>query len=268
MLDWMKKRFAAKKADAPRTSGPQLAMPLLATPAALSAPDVVAAWARLFPQLPALRTEAPSSGDGPLTFAAGDRSLFVMQMPLPVPTAEVIGAVRSSWMWQVADEPVRQHQAHAIVTTLGSDDPVADAWNVARLSACVLEAGRGVALYWGSACQVHVPKLVADFAASDTPPVPLWVGITLSAPASEGPFSAATHGLEALGHKEFEVLETRMGVGELRMTLLDLAGYVLGQGPVLLDGQTFGRTAEERWPIRHQPSRLVKGREAILLGIP
>ena len=52
------------------------------------------------------------------------------------------------------------------------------------------------------------------------------------------------------------------------MTLLDLASYLLKRGPVLLHGQTFGPDAQTHWPVSHEPSQLVPGRQAIVLGIP
>ena len=59
-----------------------------------------------------------------------------------------------------------------------------------------------------------------------------------------------------------------MAIGDLRMTLLDLAIYVLENGPVMKHGQTFGPSEKVRWTIRHEPSQLVDGRDAIVLGIP
>jgi hypothetical protein len=59
-----------------------------------------------------------------------------------------------------------------------------------------------------------------------------------------------------------------MGIGDLRMTLLDLAAYVLDKGAVLEHGQTFGPSAKVRWTITHEPSQLVDDREVIVLGIP
>jgi hypothetical protein len=194
---------------------------------------------------------------------------MAVHMPVPVPNDEAVAAVRSSWMWQRPDAVVRAHRAHAIVTATRSDEAVRDAWNVARLSAAILHTGSGVALYWGSSRQVHIPEIVSDFAAAeDPPPVPLWVGITISAESKDGPFSAATHGLEALGHKEFEIRGTHMGIGDIRTTLSDLSLYVLRRGPVLEHGQTFGPSAEVAWSIRHTSSKLVHGRDVILLGIP
>ncbi|HVY46940.1 MAG TPA: DUF4261 domain-containing protein [Minicystis sp.] len=226
---------------------------------------VAAAWAKRFPDGPRLQVGDDEDVAG---FGVDDRRVMVAHVPVPIPRGEAVDAVRSSWMWQGSDDPVRAHRAHAIVTAVGSGNPVADAWDVARLSLALLDAADGAALYWGAPRPVHARRIVEAFAAdAKKRPVPLWVGITISAPARTGPFSAATHGLEALGHKELEVLETKTPVGDLRMLLLDVASYVLDRGSVLLDGQTFGPNAHVRWTIRHTASKLVPGREAIVLGV-
>ncbi|HEY5943972.1 MAG TPA: DUF4261 domain-containing protein [Kofleriaceae bacterium] len=255
---------------------PQLAMPLFSDTTPIPREQVVAAWQSMFADGPDM---APGeSTDGVVEYKIeGERSVLVAHIPMPVPIDEVLGAVRSSWMWQVPDEPVRSHRAHAIVTATDQEAPLAAAWDVARVSAALLAAGSGAALYWGNSRQTHTREAAIQFVSErETPPVPLCVGITISvapkkglfAAAKKSLFSAATHGLEALGHKELEVRDTKMGIGDLRMTLLDLASYVLENGPVLEHGQTFGPSANVRWRITHEPSKLVDGRDAIVLGIP
>jgi hypothetical protein len=243
-------------------------MPLFPTADPIDSTSVVRKWAELYPR------QAPLKVAGTLEvvteYVTDDRSLMVAFVDMPVPGDEAVHAVRSSWMWQQPDTCIREHRTHAVVMTNGDTSAgLQPAWDVTRLSAAILAARSGVALYWGNARQVHAPKIVTDFSAEeDHPPVPLWVGVTISGDGPTGPFDAATHGLESLGHKEFEVLRTRMNIGDLRMTLLNLASYVLEKGPVLVDGQTFGPTAEDRWLLRHRPSRLVEDRQVIVLGIP
>lgn len=245
---------------------PQLAMPLFLHVGPVHPQHVGAAWGTLFPRGPRLDVvKAPGDVD---EYAIDGRTVMVAYMPGPIPNDEALHAVRTSWMWQGPDDPVRAHRSHAIVTAMGTGHPIDAAWDVARVSAALLSATQGAGLYWGSARQVHMPKIAVAFASESALPVPLWVGITLSGATAQGPFSAATHGLQALGHKEFEVLDSRMSIGELRMCLLDIASYVLKQGPVLKHGQTFGRSAEEKWSIVHTRSRLVDGRDVIVLGIP
>lgn len=245
----------------------QIAMPLFQTALPSSGEHIAAAWSELFPRLPPL-VVSPGATRDVTSYGVDGRTVLAVYIPAPIPTNEAVMAVQSSWMWQ--KEPtdvIEQHAAHAIVTSAGRD-PLVAATDVARVSAALLAAGSGAALYWGNSRQVHMPKTVADLSGGPTPPVPLMVGITISADAPGGPFSAATHGMEALGHKEYEVLHTRTGVGPLRMALLDLALYVLKRGPILSHGQTIGPSADAKWSVSHVPSRLVPGREVILLGIP
>jgi hypothetical protein len=254
-----------------REAHPQIAMPLFAGPDLVAPEAVVAAWAELFPELPALAVVVRNAEDGPVTYDAGGETLLALHISSPVPQDEAVRAVKSSWMWQQPDDDVRRHASHAIVTAGPSKtaNPIAQAWNVSRLSAAMLRAGGGLALYWGNSRQVHLPAIVERFARGrELPPVPLWVGVTLSANTQEGPFSAATHGLEAFGHKEFEVLDTRLSIGAIRTTLVDLALYVLRNGPVLFHGQTIGATPEQKWSVTHARSKLVAGRDAIVIGIP
>jgi hypothetical protein len=261
--------FGSKPPPPPPPAGPQLAMPLFATAGPIAPDAAVAHWAALFPKQPPLRVEKHEGAEAPVQYATGGVSLMAIHIPMPVPKDEAAHAVKTSWMWQQPDTAVREHVAHAIVTAVPGDDAVAAAWNVARLSAAMLKAGAGAALYWGNGRQVHAPRVVEQFSQSEeTPPVPLWVGITISGESRTGPFSAATHGLAPLGHREFEVRGSKRSIGDLRTTLLDLALYVLRQRPVLQHGQTFGPSAEEKWSIRHEPSKLVPGRDAIVLGMP
>ncbi|MBS2027305.1 MAG: DUF4261 domain-containing protein [Deltaproteobacteria bacterium] len=190
-------------------------------------------------------------------------------MPVPIPNDEAVHAVRTSWMWQQPDDAIRAHRSHAIVTAMSSGDPVRDATLVARFCAAALKAYSGVALYWGSGRQVLPPAVVEGMTTElDGLPVMLWIGLTISGESKTGPFSAATHGLEALGHKEFEVRGTRAGIGNLRGHLYNFASYVLENGPVLKHGQTIGPDADTHWKISHEPSKLVPGRDVIVLGIP
>jgi hypothetical protein len=261
--------FGAKPTPAPKAAA-QLAMPLFPTTTAPLPERVVARWGALFPDQPALRFVEGAGAGAAAEYEAGGVRLLTVHIPNSIPTDEVRLALRASWMWQEPDDAVRTYASHSVVMGTGAGgNVVVDAWNVARMSAAMLEAGDGVALYWGNGRQVHTKGVAVKMARStETVPVPLWVGVTLSGESARGPFDAATHGLESLGHKELEVRGTRMGIGDLRMTLLDLAAYVLERGPVLLDGQTFGPDADSRWSIRHKKSKLVDGRQAIVLGIP
>jgi hypothetical protein len=65
---------------------------------------------------------------------------------------------------------------------------------------------------------------------------------------------AFTHGLAALGHKEFETAKSPESAKELRDRLLGLVGYVLEHGQVIKDGDTIGVEANERIKVTYGPS--------------
>ncbi len=60
--------------------------------------------------------------------------------------------------------------------------------------------------------------------------------------------------MKALGHMEIEIPRIRMSPGDLRDWTINIAGYLLDKGPVLLDGNTIGMTAEQKIRIRHTTS--------------
>jgi hypothetical protein len=257
---------AVRRSGAARLA-PQVATPLFAQAVAPEPMRVCERWAALFPGAPPLLLRSVS--ETVASFEAGTASLMCLFRPEPVPGDEVLDSVHTSWMWSGEVEGLREHRAHAVVTAAGTDDVVADAWNVTRLSVCLLELGAGVALLWGNSRQVHRPELALEFARDlRTAPVPLWVGVSMAAARCDGPYTAITHGLEALGHRELEVLEAHMDFLALRETLLELALHVLEQGPVLQHGRAIGPSADEQWSIEHVPGRLDPSRSVIRLGIP
>ena len=244
-----------------------VAMPLFTTEEGPTPQRIVDAWATMAPEGPTMTLGEQSAQS--FEIKVDGRPVFAIHIAKPIPSSEAIDAVAMSWMWKGEETPVRDHKAHAIVTAPGTD-AVTAAWDVTRVCAAMLQAAgaNAAALYWGSARQVHRPELAIGFGSDKTMPLPLWMGITISAQSSAGPFSAATHGLEAFGHKEFEILASRAGIGDIRSTLYDLASYVLQQGPVLEHGQTFGPDASTHWKVTHEPSKLVPGRNIIRLNLP
>jgi Domain of unknown function (DUF4261) len=239
----------------------QVAMPLFASQAP-EASSVLKAWKKLFDSN--VRHSRAQTVD---VYEVDGVEVMAIDAPVAVPKQEITEALRSSWMWQRPPEPALNHHAHAIVTATGDAPVLTRATALTRVCAAMLEAAGGVALYWGAAHQVHAPELVRDFAQKLDQATPLWVGVTIYADTKAGPFSALTHGLEALGHREFEVIDSVKPLGELRLALLDFASYVLREGPVLKHGQTIGPDAATKWSITHRPSQLVDGQNVIALGM-
>lgn len=239
-------------------------MPLFAQAGTVDAARLAEAWGALFPEHPALHVRGSMSSVAEVNIGRG--TVMVAHVPTPVPRDEVARVVRASWMLAPPHEAVLGHRAHAVVSAPPGGDPVERAWSATRVSAALLQAGDGVALYYGSARQVHSSRLVLEMSSrAERPPVPLWVGLTVSGPR-DGPLSAATHGLEALGHTELEVLDACVPIGTLRVALYDLALLLL-RGAEVRDGDTVGPTEDLRWRVRRATSRLVPGRPAMVIEL-
>ncbi len=242
--------------------GPQLGMLALRSGKGLSPTRICAAWAELFPQIPALEAKPAEKKDGNAVaeFVSDGRTLFLAAMPAPIPVGDIDYAVSRSWMWPDAANCMAEQRAHAIVMTVsnnGPSNPVEEAMAVSRLIAAAAKAGDCVGVYWGNSAQVHSPEMFIDAMQSfeDDLPVMLWVGLAISAHGPSGPFTLSTLGLRPFGHKELEIIESRRDVGDLRMTALNLAGYVLQNGPVLKHGDTFGASETERIKVQHTMSK-------------
>lgn len=263
MLKWL---FGGGKKKA--GGGPQLCMPLLRSTDGITAARLIASWGRLFPTLP----PATEIGDGPATSKASDTSViglkcggadaFVALMPAKVPGTEVADAARMSWMWKrEREKDLASYTAHAIVMTM-SGSPLAAATLVTRVAACVVDAGDCVGVYWGNASLLHMPELFkagAEDLLEEGQPAPLlWVNVLASADSPTGPYTLSTLGMEYFGLDEFEIVDSRAELGDLRERLYNLAGYVLENGPVLKDGHTVGNSVAERIKIRVGKSKLGK----------
>lgn len=269
--------FKRKAADTPKP-GPQLAMPAFTGDASPAPESVIRAWTQLFPDEPALTAEGGALSDAGIsavTFVAEGRTILFGHMPMPIPAGDIDPACEYSWMWPDAAAGMKGHRSHAVVASLPAGDAVAEAHAVSRLIAAVCRAddGDGAAgVYWGNGGQVHMPDIFVDMVQALSEdgglPSPLWIGVGISGASETGPFSLSTRGLRAFGHQEFEILDSRRGVGGLRVRIYDIISYILRAGPVLKHGDTLGDTADERLRVEHATSRFRAGEPVIRLHMP
>ena len=108
------------------------------------------------------------------------------------------------------------------------------------------------------------PGLFRDMATKLELPVWLWVGFRVGpdGPSTSGGF---TIGLQAFDLKEIETQRATEPSGELLNRLVDLAGYLIENGPVIQDGHTVGQSSRERIRVRYAPSAFGREREVLRL---
>jgi hypothetical protein len=259
-------RYPKAVSTAPTPDTPSdhvLVMALLAPGRSVRAESVVENFNRRWPKMP---IAVDRSGDWTAE-GATFRLLFdggfcmVGHMDVPFPERDRRSACAVSWMWPEAEERTRGHGSHIVCFGNAAGGALEQRLMFTRILAAICAAGGVVAVYWGDANLMHEPtRFVAIAEEGDLHMMAamLWVSARVSKNWF-GRFTATTHGLHKLGHKDFEILKARRTPGELLELLGDLTLYVLHNGPVLKHGQTFGRSAEERHRIEHRRSRFGNG---------
>jgi len=235
---------------------------------------ICAAWADLFPkEAPLTVSDTDKTAKNSVaTFESGGRTLMLTAMPVPIPQPEVDEAAEVSWMWTDAAAEVKTQKAHAIAVAVPGQNAIAEALGVSRLLAAAALSSDSVGVYWGGGGQVHKPAFfidaVKDFDGAESLPAMVWVGLRISGRSAKGPFTLTTQGMTPFGHKELEIIDTKMPVGDLRMMTYGIIDYLLKSGPVLKDGNTFGASATEKFKVEHTTSKFRDGEPVVRLHVP
>ncbi|MBX2801660.1 MAG: DUF4261 domain-containing protein [Myxococcales bacterium] len=228
---------------------------------------IEAAYGELFEGMPPL--ERTDTSDDVLAWTVGDCSVFVSVMQAPIPTDEAQSAARFSIAAFGPGGPVdtSSHEAHLMVTSLGgdADDPMTSLWQHTRVVAAVAKACGAMAVYEGNAAATHPTAFYVDVASAGSPPMMLWTGLSV-ARETDGCTSLLTLGLGQLSIPNLWVI-ARPGEGNDAMVFaLDLALYTAGQGQIP-EGQTVGRTDDERVAVRYVDSPNGSGESVALVDL-
>ena len=234
---------------------PTLAMIALGDQPQISGAAIVRDLAATWPALPP--ATKPDQSDASLTFSVGDTLVALGLMPAPIPWGDLEGPCATSWLWPNAEAELKQHKQHLIVFLTKDDDPIEASKLLTQVIASILAAcPQAIGVYWGNATLVVPKALFREFATGMLPdelPLPIWIDFRVG-PGKDGKMAGFTHGMKWLGHMELETLNSPESPGALRERLMDLCGYLLQNGPVIKDGHTVGRSAEEKIRVVFSPS--------------
>lgn len=186
--------------------------------------------------------------------SGGDVISLASMMPGPVPHGEAEDFAAYSYGTIIGAPTVGPHLAHVIVVSTAPRLSKIDALSShLRHTASVADALGAVGVYDGNAGATHLAPLYIDAIRNDELPSVLVTGVSL-AKDSDTKVSALTKGLQRLDLCEFLVtipissLEADIGY------LFDLVEYVVKRRNQLGDGETIGRTQEERIRVKYCPS--------------
>ncbi|MEQ8786005.1 MAG: DUF4261 domain-containing protein [Pirellulaceae bacterium] len=182
---------------------------------------------------------------------------FVALMPVAVPNGEAEEGAQFSVSSLGGRWTLPQHCAHLLVTlpSAGRLSPVERLSRFTSLLAAVVQASDCVGVYWGNAGATHEPEFFISAAreVGVVPRIMLWTGVSI-AQEKDG-----RHSLLSLGMKQLDLPDLLLVVSESSRssaieTFFDLLAYTANRGEPLPEGDTVGRTAEEKLPVHYVPS--------------
>lgn len=236
---------------------PVIAFVLTNGPVTLDAAAIRAAHQRLVPGAADLAIEMSDPGNAMIVPEGSDLAFILATMPAPVPNGEAEGAVRFSISSFGTGWTLPAHDGHVmLVHQARSALPLDQALTVfTTVVAAVAETVDAVGIYWGAGQATHQPKFFHEIAAHATrgPPVMLWAGVSLARQGGE--ISLLSRGLpEQVGMPDLLLTAPSAQGNEALGFFFDLLSYMVRRGRAPAEGESVGRSAEEKLFVRYVPS--------------
>jgi len=184
-------------------------------------------------------------------------SAFVALMPMPVPNGEAEDAARFSVSAVGTGWKLPKHSAHAIVTLRDVNTAsLVDTLSLfTSLLAAVTETSEAVGVYWGEAGATHDPRFFLSTAEDHdvSSRIMLWTGVSV-AHEKDGRLSLLSTGMKQLNLPDLLLIAPRSAGNAALGAFFDFLSYGVEFGKPLPEGDTIGRTADERLPIHYVQS--------------
>lgn len=210
----------------------------------------------------ALREEAGDSKDGAIdqvtsfAFSTGEKS-FVAFMPVSVPDGEADQGAQFSLSRFKDNWKLPPHKAHLLVTFHAQPDfpPIVRLSRFTSLLAAVTKTSPAVGVYWGNAGATHDSEFFISVASDQgvAPRMMLWSGVSI-AREKDGRLSLLSLGMEQLDLPNLFLIASEGSESVAMETMYDLLAYVAERGKPLPEGDTVGRTNNERLPVHYVES--------------
>lgn len=192
---------------------------------------------------------------------------YVAEMPDPIPNGEAEAFAECSYGSILGAPHAGEHHAHVLLLTRSStEDSIDSLPEHMRHAAAVAHALEAVGIYDGNAGATHLTAFYVGALQSEELPPCLVTGLSL---ARESPRTASvlTRGLRRLGLQEFLVTVPMEQLAAGIEYVLDLVAYVVSRKEQLGDGETVGRSADERIPVVRQKSPFNDSEQVVTLAL-
>lgn len=219
--------------------------------------DILDSFAELCPDAEVEDGVQEDDETSTITCRIDDNMAAISLMPAPIPWEDLEGPCETAWWWPEAADELRYHSAHFIVALLGESGSIARRHVlISALVAAVVENSPAAGVYWGSGTLVHEPEdfvnRVRDLSEDNLLP-DLWIDMRVE-PNPDDSFRFFTTGLDKFDRLEIEVWHTTLDPQELLNFCYSIIDYMLSEDITFHDGETIGRTEDEKILITQGPS--------------
>lgn len=193
--------------------------------------------------------EKDSSDDDVLIYSIDDMRVIVGLVDAPVPNGEAEANAADNYLWPKAEETVKAHRAHIIVSVSGEgSDPIKRGKLFVKLLYCCCRQPDVLGIYSGAT--VFEPQFyteAAEIMKNGALPLLNWIWFGLY--KREDKVCCYTRGMESFGKEEIEIIDADGQPADVRDFLLDMVSYVLESNVTLKDGETIGFSADDKHAI-------------------
>jgi hypothetical protein len=213
----------------------------------------------------------PTTGHAVLSFRSdAGEGAFVALIPAPVPNDEAdqgaqfsVGSIGTGWS-------LPPHVAHLVVTSTPppGSDRLQSISRFTSLVAAVAQASSAVGVYWGNAGATHGADFFTTVATEQgvTPRIMLWTGVSIARP--QGKLSLLSLGMGQLSLPDLLLVAPQSSGNGALETFFDLLAYLAHRGSAIPEGDTVGRTADERLKVRYVNSPLDPSKKVWRVELP
>jgi hypothetical protein len=241
-----------------------MAMMALTEPKAVSAAALIAAVRKLYPRYQASLTSLPGepSVGAPLLIQTDGLTVTVLFLDQPMPADTMQSAIEIDKLWPEAAGKLKEHRAHAIVSHLEGAATQAEAILAAAtvkvITAALSSLTPAIGIYWASGDTVTEAaafrKATTNLVAGNLP-VEVWAQMRWldGPPTSKGERTLAvmTTGLLPFIGREIEFYPSTWSPFKISEYLISLTQYLLKNGLVIGDNESFGFTDDTQVGVRH-----------------
>ena len=208
-----------------------------------------------------LSMEDPEIKNDAMVMQINGYNIAIALIPVAIPGDEVQQTARYSYFWDNAEEDIKTHQAHVIVTLMGAGkDVVAENRLFSEVVSSVMKHSNALGLYMGSR-SLLVPKEFYQYFVTimSEENLPLYIWIHFGVREEKGKNSIYSFGLREFGKQEMEIIDSDHPTDHLIEMMYNMIHYVVAYDVTLKDGETIGMSASQKLKITQSKGILVDG---------